>query len=154
LLELFGAVALADIPVAQLSSGERQRVALVAGVATLPRLLLIDEPTSQLNIEERDEVIDTISAIHDQLGITIIVVTHDPEVAARLERTVTIRDGRVGAEGRYGTQFAVVGSDGSLQLPPEVLDVLPPGSLVRVIRRPDGVDLLRADDQGGRDEQS
>jgi putative ABC transport system ATP-binding protein len=65
---------------------------------------------------------------------------------------VTIRDGRVGAEGRYGTEFAVVGRDGSLHLPPEVFDVLPPGSLVRVIRRPDGVDLRRADEQEGRHE--
>jgi ABC-type lipoprotein export system ATPase subunit len=149
LLELFGVAGLADVRVAQLSSGERQRVALVAGVASLPRLLLIDEPTSQLNVEERDEVIDTVSAIHRRLGITIILVTHDPEVAARLERTVTIRDGRVGAEGRHGTEFAVVGRDGSLHLPPEVFDVLPPNSLVRVIRRPDGVDLRRADEQEG-----
>jgi hypothetical protein len=60
---------------------------------------------------------------------------------------VTIRDGRVGAEGRFGTEYAVVGRDGSVHLPPEVLDLLPPDSLVRVIRRPDGVELRRADDQ-------
>jgi len=60
---------------------------------------------------------------------------------------VTIRDGRVGAEGRDGTEYAVVGRDGSLHLPLDVLDLLPPESLVRVIRLANGVELRRADDQ-------
>jgi energy-coupling factor transporter ATP-binding protein EcfA2 len=85
--------------------------------------------------------------IHRQIGLTVIVVTHDAEVANRFERTVTIRDGRVGAEGRDGVEFAVVGRDGSLHLPPQVLDLLPPDSLVRVIRLADGVELRRADDE-------
>ncbi|NNN08354.1 MAG: ATP-binding cassette domain-containing protein, partial [Acidimicrobiaceae bacterium] len=148
LLELFGIGDLADRRVAEMSSGERQRVALVAGVAVLPRLLLIDEPTSQLSNDERDQVIETVSTIHRELGITVIVVTHDAEVASRLERTVTIRDGRVGAEGRDGTEYAVVGRDGSLHLPPDVLDLLPPDSLVRVIRLAHGVELRRAHDEG------
>ncbi len=147
LLELFGVGDLADRRVAELSSGQRQRVALVAGVAVLPRLLLIDEPTSQLSNDERDQVIETVSMIHRELGLTVIVVTHDAEVASRLERTITIRDGRVGAEGRAGTEYAVVGRDGSLHLPPDVLDLLPPDSLVRVIRLAHGVELRRADDQ-------
>jgi ABC-type lipoprotein export system ATPase subunit len=146
LLELFGVSELADRRIAEMSIGQRQRVALVAGVAVLPRLLLIDEPTSQLASHERDEVIDTILTIHRQFGLTVVVVTHDAEVATRFERTVTIRDGRVGAEGRYGVEYAVVGRDGSLHLPPHVLDLLPPDSLVRVIRREDGVDLRLADE--------
>jgi ABC-type lipoprotein export system ATPase subunit len=147
LLELFGIGAIANRRVAEMSSGERQRVALVAGVAVLPHLLLVDEPTSQLTGDERDNVIETVSTIHRQLGLTVIVVTHDPEVASRFERTVTIRDGRVGAEGRDGTEYAVVGRDGSVHLPPEVLDLLPPDSLVRVTRRPYGVELHRVDEQ-------
>jgi len=147
LLELFGIAELADRRIAEMSIGERQRVALVAGVAVLPRLLLVDEPTSQLTGEERDRVIDSILTIHRQIGLTVIVVTHDAEVANRFERTVTIRDGRVGAEGRDGVEFAVVGRDGSLHLPPQVLDLLPPDSLVRVIRLADGVELRRADDE-------
>ena len=147
LLEHFGVAGLAHRRVGQLSFGERQRVALVAGVAVRPRLLLVDEPTSQLTGVERDRVIDTIISIHEQLELTVVVVTHDAEVAARLERTVTIRDGRVGAEGRYGTEYAVVGRDGSLHLPPDVLDLLPPDSLVRVIRHQDAVELRRADEE-------
>lgn len=147
LLELFHVGDLAARRVTEMSMGERQRVALVAGVAVLPRLLLIDEPTSQLSGGERDQVIDTILTIHREIGLTVIVVTHDTEVASRFERTVTIRDGRVGAEGRYGVDYAVVGRDGSLYLPPEVLDVLPPESLVRVVRRGDGVGLQRVDEE-------
>jgi ABC-type lipoprotein export system ATPase subunit len=147
LLELFHIGNLADRRTAEMSIGERQRVALVAGISVFPRLLLIDEPTSQLGAAERDQVIDTVLRIHRQIGLTVIVVTHDAEVASRFERTVTIRDGRVGAEGRYGVDYAVVGRDGSLHLPPEVLDLLPPDSLVRVIRRPNGVDLRLADEE-------
>jgi len=147
LLELFHVGGLASRRVAEMSMGERQRVALVAGVAVLPRLLLIDEPTSQLSSDERDLVIETILTIHREIRLTVIIVTHDTEVASRFERTVTIRDGRVGAEGRYGVDYAVVGRDGSLHLPPEVLDLLPPDSLVRVIRLSNGVELRRADEE-------
>ncbi len=149
LLELFGIGELSDRRIAQMSMGERQRVALVAGVAVLPRLLLVDEPTSQLTNVERDGVIETILTIHREFGLTVVVVTHDSEVASRFNRTVTIRDGRVGAEGHHGVEYAVVGRDGSLHLPPDVLDLLPPDSLVRIIRRPpDGVELQRADGEG------
>jgi putative ABC transport system ATP-binding protein len=148
LLELFGISELADRRIEEMSMGERQRVALVAGVAVLPRLLLVDEPTSQLTNDERDRVIETILTIHRQFGLTVVVVTHDADVASQFERTVTIRDGRVGAEGRYGVEYAVVGRDGSLHLPPDVLDLLPPDSLVRVIRRPpDGVELRLANEE-------
>ncbi len=150
LLEQFGDNDLADRRVSDMSMGERQRVALVAGVAVMPRLLLIDEPTSQLASEERDRVIDTVLRIHREIELTIVVVTHDVEVASRFERTVTIRDGRVGAEGRLGVEYAVIGRDGSLHLPPDVLDLLPPESLVRVIRLDHGVELRRAGEEGSR----
>jgi putative ABC transport system ATP-binding protein len=148
LLELFGLASLADVPAAQMSAGEQQRLALVAGSATLPRLLLLDEPTSQLRDRERDGAIDAVIEIHRRLGMTVVVVTHDSDVASRLQRTVTIRDGRVGAEGRHGREYAVVGRDGSVQLPPDVLDLLPPDSLVRVTRLEDGIELRPIDSDG------
>jgi putative ABC transport system ATP-binding protein len=144
LLASFGLSQLAEVPVDSMSSGQRQRVALVTGAATQPELLLVDEPTSQLGPADRDEVVETIAEIHGRFGMTVVVVTHDPAVAARMQRTVTIRDGRVGAEGRAGTEYSVVGRDGSVPLPPDVLDLLPPDSLVEVIRRPAGVELRRA----------
>lgn len=141
LLELLGMGRLANRTVSTLSGGEQQRVAIASGVAPAPRLLLVDEPTSQLDTKNRDQVVSLLRDINHRLGATVVIVTHDPEVGAAMPRTVTIRDGRVGAEGRRGEEYAVVGKDGSVQLPPDVLDILPPGTLLRVRRHSAGVDL-------------
>ncbi len=125
----------------RLSPGERQRLALAVGLATRPGLLLADEPTSQLDPRARDEVLIALDAVR-RAGTTVVVVTHDPDVGRQLGRTVTIRDGRVGAEGRRGEDYAVVGRDGTVHLPQEVLRRLPPGTLVSVEPQPDGTVLL------------
>lgn len=122
---------------AGLAAGERQRLALAVALANRPRLLLADEPTSQLDRTARDEVLAALASVHDA-GCTVVIVTHDPAVGGRLGRTVTIRDGRVGAEGRRGEDYAVVGRDGTVQLPPEALATAPPGTLLRVHPEPDG----------------
>jgi ABC-type lipoprotein export system ATPase subunit len=115
-----------------LSPGARQRAALAVGIAAGPGLLLVDEPTSQLDTSGRDEVVQALETVNAERGTTIVVVTHDAEVGARLGRAVTIRDGRVGAEGRDGRDFAVVAGDGTVQLPPDVLEKYPPGTLFTV----------------------
>jgi putative ABC transport system ATP-binding protein len=125
----------------QMSPGERQRLALAVALAHRPGLLLVDEPTSQLDTVARDEIITALEAVR-RSGTTVIVVTHDPEVGARMGRQVTIRDGRVGAEGQLGEEFALVGRDGSVHLPPDVLTVLPPGTRLRVHPLEDGTVLL------------
>ncbi|GAB3871545.1 ABC transporter ATP-binding protein [Dactylosporangium cerinum] len=125
----------------RLSPGERQRLALAVGLAARPGLLLADEPTSQLDTHARDEVLHALDAVR-RAGTTVVVVTHDPDVGQRMGRTVTIRDGRVGAEGRRGEDYAVVGRDGTVHLPQEALRLLPPGSLVGVEPQPDGTVLL------------
>lgn len=131
---------------AQMSPGERQRLALAVALAHRPGLLLVDEPTSQLDTSARDEIVLALESVR-RYGTTVVVVTHDPEVGARLGRTVTIRDGRVGAEGQLGEEFALVGRDGSVHLPPEVLSILPPGTRLRVHASPDGtVTLVPASD--------
>jgi ABC-type lipoprotein export system ATPase subunit len=133
--EVLGLVGLGDVAttgLAQLTPGQRQRLAVAVGLAGRPGLLLLDEPTSQLDHEGRDEVLTAVMDVNRDLGTTVVAVTHDPDVAQRLPRTVTIRDGRVGAEGRRGEEYAVVARDGSLTLPPDVLERVPPGSLLRV----------------------
>jgi ABC-type lipoprotein export system ATPase subunit len=128
---LLDAVDLAGVgrqPVRALSGGEQQRLAVAVALANNPPLLLADEPTSQLDRPNVARVVDILNAARDDLGTTVVVVTHDPEVAARMDRTVTIRDGRVGAEGRAGVEHAVIGPTGSVHLPARALDVLPPGS--------------------------
>lgn len=131
-LDLLGIAGLADQPLGALTPGELQLTAIAVAIACFPGLLLGDEPTSQLDHAARDRVISALQEVNRRTGMTIVVVTHDPAVAAALPRTVTIRDGRVGAEGREGEEFAVVSADGSLPLPPAALGAFPPGTLVRV----------------------
>jgi putative ABC transport system ATP-binding protein len=126
----------------ELTPGQLQRLAVAVGMATLPGLLLTDEPTSQLDHRYRDEVLGAIGAVNRSVGTTVITVTHDPAVAARMPRTITIRDGRIGAEGHGGEDFAVLGRDGSLQLPPDIREQIAPGTLLRVRLNPDGTVLL------------
>jgi putative ABC transport system ATP-binding protein len=141
LLQQLGMGALAGQTVSTLSGGEQQRVAIAAGASVAPSLLLVDEPTSQLDSASRDQVISLLLKVNGELGATVVSVTHDPAVARAMPRTVSIRDGRIGAEGRRGQEYAVVGRDGSVQLPVDVLDWLPPGTLVQVHRHNQGVDL-------------
>jgi len=126
----------------ELAPGARQRAALAVGIAASPGLLLVDEPTSQLDTAGRDEVISALETINAERGTTVVVVTHDGDVGARLGRVVTIRDGRVGAEGRNGQDFAVVAGDGTVQLPPEVLEEFPPGTLFTIDQAEDGTVTL------------
>lgn len=136
----------ADRVVASMSGGERQRLALACAVAGGPSLLLADEPTSQLNHDDRVQILELIHAVGSELGTTIVVVTHDPDVAATFPRTVTIRAGRVGLEGRGGAEFVVIGADGMLQLPRHLVDEWPQGTMVRI--EPDDSDLvLRRNDR-------
>ena len=142
--ELLDAVGLREShskAVRALSGGEQQRVAVATALANDPRLLLADEPTSQLDHDNSAAVVELLQEVNREFGTTVVLVTHDPEVGAAMQRTVTIRDGLVGSEGRGGEQFAVVGPNGTLQLPPEALEVLPPGSLARLTVRENGVDL-------------
>ncbi|ADB31511.1 ABC transporter related protein [Kribbella flavida DSM 17836] len=137
-LELVGLGNHARTPLGSLTPGQIQLCAVAVGIATFPGLLLADEPTSQLDHQARDEVLAAISTINRTTGMTVLLITHDPDVAAVLPRTITIRDGRIASEGRSGEEFAVVATDGSLPLPPHVADLLPPGTLLRVTTTEDG----------------
>ena len=142
-LRLVGLEGREDDPLARLTPGQLQLAALGVAMSTSPGLLLADEPTSQLDHGARDTVLDALAHTAATLGTTVVVVTHDPAVAAAFPRTVTIRDGRVGGEGRSGEEYAVVSADGSLPLPAEVLATVPPGTLVRVHHEEGGSWSLR-----------
>ncbi len=117
-----------------LDPGRRQVLALACGIARRPRLLLADEPTSRLDPGARDVVLSAVAAVNQQWSCTVVLVTHDPAVAGALPRTVTIRDGRIGAEGRRGEEYSVITADGSVTLPADVLATHPPGTLLRIAR--------------------
>ena len=141
LLALLGLSQLADARLAELPRGAQQLVAVAAGMATGPRLLLADEPTAQLTSTSAFNVVQLLRHISSELGTTVIIVTHDNVIASLLPRVVTIRDGRVGADAIRGEEYAVVDGSGSVQLPPDVLQVLPPNTRVRVVRSAGGVEL-------------
>jgi len=79
----------------QLSGGEQQRVALARAFATRPAILLADEPTGNLDSVNGKMVLELLMALRREAGTTIVLVTHDPEVAALADRAVHLRDGRI-----------------------------------------------------------
>ncbi len=79
----------------QLSGGEQQRVAIARAVANAPRLLLADEPTGNLDPRTSDHVFNALSQLTQASGLTVVLATHNMELAARMDRRVAIRDGLV-----------------------------------------------------------
>ena len=133
-LAALAAVGLADEPrpVGGLSRADQQATALAVAMAGNPRLLLVDEPTSQLDDDARERLLDTLVESTTSVGTTLLMVTHDENVADRMQRMVRMRDGRVGAEGQRHDQYSVIGADGSVQLPEDLLATWSAGSTVSV----------------------
>ena len=84
----------------ELSGGERQRVAIARALAVYPPNLLADEPTGNLDTRTGADILALIRDLHDRLGATVLVVTHDLTVARSCSRTITLRDGRIEADER------------------------------------------------------
>jgi putative ABC transport system ATP-binding protein len=81
----------------QLSGGEQQRVAIARAFAPEPSLLLADEPTGNLDGETGEQVIELLFALHEKRGTTLLLITHDPALAARCDRIIHLRDGNIEA---------------------------------------------------------
>ena len=79
----------------QLSGGERQRVAIARSLANGPSVLLADEPTGNLDSKSAQQIMELILRLHGEMGMTLVLVTHDPTIAERASRSVSMRDGRV-----------------------------------------------------------
>lgn len=105
--ELLDAVGLGDrersLP-AQLSGGQQQRVALARALVNHPVLLLADEPTGNLDSSSGDEILKLLQRVREDFGLTIVVATHDPLVASRTDRVVSLHDGRVVKRCRASTR--------------------------------------------------
>ena len=118
----------------RLSGGEQQRVALAVALANEPALLLADEPTGELDSQSAGELFGALRWLNEQLGVTVIVLTHDPLVSSEVGRTVRIRDGRTATETLrrrttdglevVAEEFAVLDRVGRLQLPHEYVTAL------------------------------
>jgi ABC-type glutathione transport system ATPase component len=81
-----------------MSGGEQQRVAIAVSLANYPRLLLADEPTGEVDSQMAQEILASLRNLNRELGVTIIIVTHDPRIASNVDRVIAIRDGRTSTE--------------------------------------------------------
>jgi putative ABC transport system ATP-binding protein len=89
-----------------LSGGERQRVAIARALANEPRVLLADEPTGALDSATGDQIVELLQSVRAQRGTTVLLVTNDPDVAARADRILRIRDGRIEQVAAPGTAMS------------------------------------------------
>jgi ABC-type lipoprotein export system ATPase subunit len=135
LLSIVGLGHRLDARVDTMSGGEQQRVAIAVALANRPPILLADEPTGELDSHTADQVFEAFRSINRQFGTTIVVVTHDPAIASRVDRVVAIRDGRISTEIIRATQttpdgqvvvgreeYFIVDRMGRVQLPREALE--------------------------------
>ncbi len=82
----------------ELSGGEQQRVAIAVALANYPRLLLADEPTGEVDSKMAQEILASLRKLNREMGVTVIIVTHDPRIASEVDRVIAIRDGRTSTE--------------------------------------------------------
>ncbi|MBO0751962.1 MAG: ABC transporter permease [Bradyrhizobiaceae bacterium] len=114
----------------QLSGGQQQRVAIARALINAPSVLLADEPTGNLDTRTSHEIMETLQALNREQAVTIVVVTHEPDIAAYADRTVTMRDGEIISDQRtrsvlpaklkprrVGGLFRPVSTGGSLSVP-------------------------------------
>ena len=142
LLELVGLGHRKDSKLNQLSGGEQQRVAIAIALANNPKLLLADEPTGAVDRKTADDILEMFRKLNEKLGLTIVIVTHDKELAKKVNRVVSIRDGKTSSERimkndyrermehldidwqeeETQEEFAVLDRAGRVQIPSELLE--------------------------------
>ena len=145
LLDLVGVGYLRDRRPHQLSGGEQQRVAIATACANSPTLLLADEPTGELDTKTAADVFGALRTMNKELGVTVLIVTHDASVAAQVDRVVAIRNGRTstetlrhtvvghdGEERDHAVEYAVLDRAGRLQLPAAMISRLDMRDRVRL----------------------
>ena len=154
LLELLGVASCAGRRPVELSGGEQQRVAIAVALANQPEVLLADEPTGELDEHSTAEALEALRLVNTELGVTTLIVTHDPAVSAHVRRTVHIKDGRIstetmrrvdrdaaGDEVVVAEEFAVVDRLGRMQLPQETALALGLVERVRITPEDDHVGI-------------
>ncbi|MEU1589102.1 ABC transporter ATP-binding protein [Micromonospora sp. NPDC005710] len=161
LLDSLGVADCADRRPGQLSGGQQMRVAIAVALANQPRVLLADEPTGELDAATSAEVFGVLRDVNRRYGVTVVVVTHDPEVSGQVERTVAIRDGRTSSEVLRRTttdaegdthmtaeEYAVMDRAGRVQVPREFRQALALTRRVRLALEPDHI-TIRPDQGSG-----
>jgi ABC-type lipoprotein export system ATPase subunit len=152
LLGLLGIEHCANRKPSELSGGEQQRVAIAVATANSPQVIFADEPTGELDTATSEQVFAALRAANRELGVTVVIVTHDPLVSEQVDRTVAIRDGRTSSEvlrrthiSEHGDEqviaeeYAVLDRAGRVQLPKDFVDALELRRRVRLELEPDHV---------------
>jgi ABC-type Mn2+/Zn2+ transport system ATPase subunit len=98
MLDLVGMKYLSSRPIGHLSGGEQQRVAIARAIAKNPSMFLADEPTGQLDSRSGEEIINILKSLHAEQGITVLMVTHDANIASHCQRIVHVKDGEIVTE--------------------------------------------------------
>ncbi|HEX6451942.1 MAG TPA: ATP-binding cassette domain-containing protein [Trebonia sp.] len=163
LLETFDVAHCARRAPRQMSGGEQQRVAIATALANRPSLLLADEPTGELDTEAAAGVFAALQTANAELGVTILLVSHDPAMAARVRRVVAIRDGRTSTEvlrhdmtdesGNAATravEYAIMDRAGRVQLPREMTRPLGMRQRVRLESMPGHIAVWPDQRQSGQ----
>jgi ABC-type lipoprotein export system ATPase subunit len=154
LLAALGVGGCADRRPGQLSGGQQMRVAIAVALANAPDVLLADEPTGELDTATSAEVFEALHDVNRRFGVTVVIVTHDPEVSGRVERTVAIRDGRTSSEVLRRTaeredggthivaeEYAVMDRAGRIQVPRDYRKALALTRRVRLTLEADRVEI-------------
>lgn len=144
-MELLDAVGIADQAnkrPAALSGGQQQRVATAVALANNPELLLADEPTGALDRKSAAQVMEVLMDLRQRYGLTVLMVTHDMEMAAYADRVLTLRDGALGQDIADAEQEPTLDEDGRIRLPSAAQSYLTKAAGITVEIRPEGV-LLR-----------
>ena len=150
LLDLLGVPHCAGRRPDQMSGGEQQRVAIAVALANSPAVLLADEPTGELDSVTAESVFGALQTANRELGVTVLVVTHDPAVSSMVRRVIAIRDGRTSTEtlrhsagdgsgDGHAVEYAVLDRAGRLQLPLEMTEALGMRDRVRLEPEPDHI---------------
>jgi ABC-type lipoprotein export system ATPase subunit len=160
LLGTLGVRHCADRTPDRMSGGEQQRTAIATALANSPKLMLADEPTGELDSATARDVFEALQTANTELGVTILVVTHDPAVSAQVRRTVAIKDGRTSSEtlrharadehGRvtqHAVEYAVLDRAGRVQLPRDMTEELGMRDRVRLEAEADHIGVW-PDDRG------
>ncbi len=142
LLNLVGMAHKKDSKLNQMSGGEQQRIAIAIALANRPKLLLADEPTGSVDQRTSDALLDVFRRLNQELGITIVIVTHDINLAKKVKRVVMMRDGKTSSERiikqefadpsllkgfveeETHDEFAILDRAGRVQIPREMLDAI------------------------------
>jgi ABC-type lipoprotein export system ATPase subunit len=152
LLDALGIAHCADRTPDRISGGEQQRTAIATALANQPKVLLADEPTGELDTSTAQDVFSALQTANTELGVTVLVVTHDAAVSSQVRRTIAIRDGKTSSEtirhtatdeqGQttlHAREYATLDRAGRMQLPRPMVRRLGLRNRVELAEEPDHI---------------